>query len=838
MFLTSLELTGFKSFAKRTKLEFQPGITAIVGPNGSGKSNIADAIRWVLGAQSKKAVRGKVSTDVIFSGTPKRPAMSLAEVSLTFDNAEKLLPYDYDEVVVTRRLYRSGDSEYLVNGGKVRLTDLLHAFAVAGIGAENYTVISQGLVDKVLTQTPEQRRGLFEEAAGVRQFYLKRDEAKRKLAETDRNLGRVHDILKELGPRLKSLARQASALAKRAEVEQQLKDALLGFYGRKYRGLSKEANERRAKREELEGELAKLGTELDALGGEVDTLRSRQQGLTLNKLFAERNGIAQQRDELREQVNKAVTAREVAKATIERLRSERKNFEARLEFLPEAGKANVTDTKDLDEQIADLERQIEAIGSDGGTSGGLSDLLAKADEIAAELERGFKDGAAVEILGDALSELRKVLTRCRRLAGGGPDDATVERTKLQEELASLKVQRASRAEAVKLRNEQAEQTGKERESLTTRLAGIGQELTDAEKKTAASSETLVSSESKLKALEAKIGALDKQVATEQQRSFGESDELKGKEDALRAKHRTQDEYRRELEAQNLELAKLETKLDDLVHEAKGKLATLKGAQDQESVAFPPAEDVSLPAEEVDEEKIAKLERRLMEMGGIDPAVTAEHKEVEERHQFLTTQSDDLAKAKKDLEQVIRELEGKSRTLFTEAFEKISTAFTEYFDKLFGGGKASLELVEPRLEDVEGADDGDANAGDTSRSRKLDAGIEIKAVPPGKRLKSLAQLSGGERAMTSVALLFAILKVNPSPFVMLDEVDAALDEANTGRFASVLSELGEATQFLVVTHNRDTMKAAAMLYGVSMDSTGVSTMLSLKLPEAEKVATSA
>ncbi|MDZ4248306.1 MAG: AAA family ATPase, partial [Patescibacteria group bacterium] len=279
MFLTSLELTGFKSFAKRTKLEFQPGITAIVGPNGSGKSNIADAIRWVLGAQSKKAVRGKVSTDVIFSGTPKRPAMSLAEVSLTFDNAEKLLPYDYDEVVVTRRLYRSGDSEYLVNGGKVRLTDLLHAFAVAGIGAENYTVISQGLVDKVLTQTPEQRRGLFEEAAGVRQFYLKRDEAKRKLAETDRNLGRVHDILKELGPRLKSLARQADALAKRAEVEQRLKDALLGFYGRTYRGLAKDAADRRTKREELEGELAKLGTELDALGKEVDTLRSRQQGL-------------------------------------------------------------------------------------------------------------------------------------------------------------------------------------------------------------------------------------------------------------------------------------------------------------------------------------------------------------------------------------------------------------------------------------------------------------------------------------------------------------------------------------------------------------------------------
>ncbi|HEY8109079.1 MAG TPA: AAA family ATPase [Patescibacteria group bacterium] len=817
MFLQSLELTGFKSFAKRTKLEFQPGITGIVGPNGSGKSNIADAIRWVLGAQSKKAVRGKVSTDVIFSGTSKRPAMSLSEVSLTFDNSRKLLPYDYDEVVVTRRLYRSGDSEYLVNGGKVRLTDLLHAFAVAGVGAENYTVISQGLVDKVLSQTPEQRRGLFEEAAGVRQFYLKRDEAKRKLAETDRNLGRVHDILKELGPRLKSLARQADALAKRAEVEQRLKDALLGFYGRRYRDLSKDAKERRAKREELEGELAKLGTELDALGKEVDALRSRQQGLTLNKLFAERNGIAQERDELRERTNKAITAREVAKATIERLRSERKNFEARLELLPEAGGGKTVDTKDIDRKIADVEKRIESL--ERPVEGGLPLLLDEIDGLVHQLEEAVRRGDATDAIELKIDGLRNLLGRARRIVDGEPDDAIAERTKLQEELASLKVQRASRAEATKLRNEQAKQTGKERETLVARLAEIKTELATAERTVEESATALGGSEEQLKELESKIVALDKQVATEQQRSFGESDELKGKEEALRAKHRTQDEYRRELEAQNLELAKLETKLDDLVHEAKGKLATLKG-----DTAFPMADDVQLPAEEVDEEKIAKLERRLMEMGGIDPAVTAEHQEVEERHQFLTTQGEDLSKAKKDLEQVIRELEQKSRMLFTDAFEKIGAVFSEYFDKLFGGGRASLELVEPKLEDVE----------ESEGPRKLDAGIEIKAVPPGKRLKSLAQLSGGERALTSVALLFAILKVNPSPFVMLDEVDAALDEANTGRFASVLSEMGELTQFLVVTHNRDTMKAAAMLYGVSMDSTGVSTMLSLKLPEAEKV----
>ena len=219
------------------------------------------------------------------------------------------------------------------------------------------------------------------------------------------------------------------------------------------------------------------------------------------------------------------------------------------------------------------------------------------------------------------------------------------------------------------------------------------------------------------------------------------------------------------------------------------------------------------------------------MGGIDPEVTAEHKEVEERHDFLSHQAEDLEKAKSDLEKVIRELEQKSRTLFTEAFEKINAHFSEYFVKLFGGGRAELKLVNLAKpdEDEEGAE---------AASKGPEFGIEIKAVPPGKRLKSLSQLSGGERTLTSNALLFAILTVNPSPFVLLDEVDAALDEANTGRFATTLAELADRTQFIVVTHNRDTMRAAKMLYGISMDSTGVSTMLSLKLPEAEKVAQTA
>lgn len=782
MFLKSLELTGFKSFAKRTVLQFEPGITAIVGPNGSGKSNLADALRWVLGAQSKKAVRGKVSTDVIFSGTAARAAQSLAEVSLTFDNTarpaaggqiKKLLPYDYEEVVVTRRLYRSGDSEYLVNGAKVRLLDLQHAFAVAGIGAENYTVISQGMVDQVLTQSPRDRRSLFEEAAGVRQFFLKRDEARRKLNETETNLGRVGDVLRELSPRLKSLRRQAAALAKRSEVEAQLQEARLAYFGHRYRELAGQRREVTSKQEEVGAEFAKLGEELARLTAEVDELRKSQQGLTLNKLLAERNDLRDQREQLQEKLNAATTTREVAKTTGERARAQLKQAQDRLEHLAKA-------------------------------------------EQSAGTEAVTVEGTAITALVAKLEELEQAIS-----AKASPAQLT--------ELAAAAVQQAKA-----LRRSGANQSGfqKERDVLNDQLAGLEAELeqTAASIKDAETEITGLTNERKH--VDSKLEALEQKIAAEQQKSFGETGELTKREKILRDKQRTHDSYRTELSELNLELAKLETRLDDLTREAKAKLGN----------EFPPADEAELPSAELGtEEKIAKLEQRLLEMGGIDPEVTAEHKEVEERHGFLSAQVEDLTKAKSDLGKVIRELEQKSRTLFTEAFEKINAEFGVYFEKLFGGGKAELKLVELKSGDEESGDedeDADSGSDQPAAHRAPEYGIEIKAVPPGKRLKSLAQLSGGERTLTSNALLFAILTVNPSPFVMLDEVDAALDEANTGRFASTLAELAEQTQFVVVTHNRETMRASKMLYGVSMDSTGVSTMLSLKLPEAEKVATTA
>lgn len=776
MFLKSLELTGFKSFAKRTVLNFESGITGVVGPNGSGKSNIADAIRWVLGAQSKKAVRGKVSTDVIFSGSGTKAAMGLAEVSLTFDNSEKILPYEFEEVVVTRRLYRSGDSEYLVNGAKVRLTDLHHAMAVAGIGAETYTVIGQGMVDRVLSQTPQQRRTMFEEAAGVRQFYLKRDEARRKLSETSTNLSRVEDIVKELEPRLKLLRRQASVLEQREEIESKLKDAYLAKFGHRHREVHGQFTVANDRREELNKEFIAITTELKTLSEEITELRKQQHGVKLNELFRHQSELREEQSGLQTELGQAATAREVARASREQLETGRKQAADRLEELKESKPAEPTadpGATRADEQYGKAAKQLDQ-GIDA-------------------LEKAIKDGAADRLDG-LFADLRSAATAVH--------EAHQEKLKF-----------AAAGETVRLHDEQRQRYEREWQAVDAQLTQIKGDLADRTKTFETESAKVDGLTDQLSEIEKELSLMAKDIQAEQAKGSGNPAMLQEKEDALDAKRKTHDAYQADLNGLNVELAKLETRLEDLHGEANTKLGE----------AFPPAAGAALPdAESGSDTNIAKLERRMMELGGIDPEVTAEHQEVEERFTFLSTQGDDLRKAKGDLERIIRQLEQKSRALFQDAFGKINEQFGEYFRQLFGGGKATLTLVEP--ERIEGEE-----------ASPTDVGIDIAATPPGKRLQSLAMLSGGERAMTSVALLFAILTVNPSPFVMLDEVDAALDEANTGRFADTLKDLGERTQFIVVTHNRDTMRAAGMLYGVTMDETGISTMLSLKLPEAEKVA---
>ncbi len=842
MYLTSLEISGFKSFAKRTVLTFEPGVTAVVGPNGSGKSNIADAIRWVLGAQSKKAVRGRVATDVIFSGTSSKAAMGLAEVSLTFDNTDRKLPYEFDEVVVTRRLYRSGDSEYLVGGTPVRLGDLQHALAVAGIGAENYTVISQGMVDRTLSQSPYERRSLFEEAAGVRQFYLKRDEARRKLRETATNLARVEDILKELEPRLKTLRRQAHALAQAEETKEKLQQAYLALYGHRHRERHAEWTDLTAKRDDANRELMAVARELETGAAELTELRQRQQGMKLNELLAERDTLRNRRDAWQQQLHQALTDREVAtvqKAALESTREQLETLRAELvaqtpSEAPPSDPASGQRLGSLQKKLTQIDQEYTALKESLKSpvpAASWDDFARDLEAVVGELDRAITAEASYARLGQLMGRLRKLSQSVGAKSGESTldhqalertSDLLVERDRIQQELQQLMAAAAAQAEVHRLHQENDTRRQQEIVALEKRLAGLKDELKTLEKRLATETKTIDETSASLRNHQREYAKLEAAITAEQQQGLGDVGALEKLEQAVQEKRRTQEAYRQELNLLNVDLAKCETRLDALVAEAKTKLGG----------SFPPAAGARLPDRPADlESHISTLERRLFELGAIDQAVTEEHQEVGQRFAFLSTQADDLRRAKDDLERVITQLERKSQTLFRESFTAINQEFGTFFARLFDGGKASLKLIEERGNEPGDSESGLAEAGSDAPAQ---FGIDIAATPPGKRLTSLAMLSGGERALTSVALLFAILKVNPSPFVMLDEVDAALDEANTARFAELLATLQEQTQFLVVTHNRDTMKAARMLYGVTMDETGISTLLSIKLPEAEKI----
>lgn len=826
MFLTKLELTGFKSFAKKTVLTFEPGITAIVGPNGSGKSNIADAVRWVLGAQSKKAVRGKVAADVIFSGTKAASARGMAEVSLTFDNADQRLPYEYREVVITRRLYRSGDSEYLVGGNPVRLTDLQHALAVAGIGAENYTVISQGMVDKALSQSPQERRSLFEEAAGVRQFYLKRDEAVRKLRETSTNLARVEDILKELEPRLKTLKRQASALDQAQTTQALLEEAYLAWYGHQYRDLQERRSGLQKDQVEANREFMALSKEVESANRSLDEQRQRQQGMKLNALLATRDELRNQRDALQSGLNDAITSREVAMARHASLLDTSKQFASRLAALEpdendQAPKSDLTVStrlKELTAKMRHYDEEYRRLNNELSATAKPADGNETLKQLASQLElleRAVKEKESYPSLQKHLRAIRRTIAT---LTGGDHAAASTlakrtgelmgKRDRLQKEIQQLQIAEASSQQALKLYQADEARRRQETEALRKQISGLKKQLVALEADIAARTTTITEISEKLTGHKKEYVALEKAIETEQQQGLGETGAVERLAQVVSEKKRTLDEYRGALNDINVELAKVDTRLDALLTEARGKVPS-----------FPPADDAKLSDLKKDHDiHIVRLERKLMELGGIDPAISEEHTEVSERFDFLSSQASDLRRAKADLERVIRQLERKSQNLFKESFTAINKEFSTFFTVLFGGGKAELTLVQD----------------DSEENEPAQFGVEIAATPPGKRPQNLAVLSGGERALTSVALLFAILKVNPSPFVLLDEVDAALDEANTARFAELLGTLAKKTQFIVVTHNRDTMKAARTLYGVTMDETGVSTLLSIQLPEAQAI----
>ena len=958
MYFKQLELIGFKSFAEKTVIRFESGVTAIVGPNGCGKSNISDAIRWVLGEQSAKSLRGSEMLDVIFNGSSVKEPLNLAEVSLILSNEDKILPIEYEEVTITRRLYRSGDSEYLINKNPVRLKDIHGLLMGTGIGTDNYSVIEQGQMDLILNSRPEDRRAIFEEAAGITKYKSHKKEALRKLEQTEQNLLRIRDIIQEVKRQIGIIERQAKK-AENYKIEfEKLKHLELAVASREFLTLEegreeKEKNLSMLKEDEIrctaetEALEIRLGAQRSALSALEESMRdfiSKEMNLN-SQICQNQDRILMNRERLGEllerkenliaQIGQAEKRIEELKAESERLGREWEGAKAE-EAQGQGFSAGVEEEfRELDgvfqslqarlgtlrerysemdlEKSRRADEQSKAEAERAGIGARMKRFRQEEEACRAEileLEKGFDlfSQRSPDAGGDAPA--KKLETKLKAfkekilsffhdwLKNPGQAPGAEEEARLDAELKNFseeifKIQGAAVGDESSRRH--SEQS---RRKIEQKLAQIAEELRFLETQDAECVEKKKAFESSLQlflAEETSLKAEEKEVQSSLQAKLAEreahlvrvtevrtrqahfaarretvekdrrwvEESLKSEEELLRsfrreledsaarkqvleaesARHgqtseefsKERDELLRQTEGARREREEAQGILKGLVSEAQEKNEFLKSARERvHALEMQSAEDrfemdklkerifnayqVDLTRHEtaagggeiaLDEakEQIRAQREKLNKMGPVSLVAIEEHEEMKGRFEFLTQQEQDLSTAKEDLHKAILKINRTTRELFAETFAKIQEHFSEYFKSLFDGGHAELILLDEQ--DV------------------LESGIDIVVRPPGKKLQNMSLLSGGEKALTAIALLFALFKVKPSPFCVLDEIDAPLDEANIDRFLRVLKEFVAHSQFILVTHNKRTMNLADVLYGITMAESSVSKVVSVR-----------
>lgn len=748
MHLKRIEISGFKSFAQKTNLEFDKETSAIVGPNGSGKSNVADAVRWAIGEQSTKNLRVKKSENLIFAGHTQ--GAGKAGVSLFFDNRDHKLPVDFDEIEITRKLYKSGENEYFINGSKARLLDILELLSRVGINPKSYCVVSQGMADAILRATSEERRNIFEDAAGVKPYKIKRNEAVRKLELTEENLSRVRDLLAEISPRLAFLKRQAAKAQKISIVKNQLEEILKTWYSFNLNRLYTQRDEVLVKRKNIDKVLDESKKKLGLVIEKMNQIR-----VSSGSLDDKQEQFRDKLEQIQNQIDGCIKNLAISetKLKIEEERVEKPSDES-----------VAISIGYIKEKITDIYRAVSSIAS----------LLKSAEKNAAaggDVSKNIKE-LEIEIKG-LLEEI---------VSGKAPIDK-----KASEE----KARRLSdeKAKAVKIFS--AEIT-KHKELL----AAFFKERDETRKK------------------------ISEEVTDDKARR---NDFFVMQEEINKAEEET-NKLRDQKQIFVIEETKISTRIEDLTNEIKIELTGIS-IEDILKIKIPEIDETET------ESQINKLKREYIQIGGIDPAVIDEFKETEERHGFLSKESEDLDKAINDLQNIISQLDVKIEEQFDSVFKKINFEFNNYFRLIFGGGGASLELFEIKKNtEAEGEELEDGQ--DEKKSKKREKGINVKVNIPGKKIRDLETLSGGERSLASSAILFAIIASNPPPFVVLDEIDAALDESNSQKIAEIIGTLSNVTQFIVITHNRAMMRQAKTIYGVSMTDESISKIISVKFDETK------
>src|SRR4051794_15355853 len=766
MYLRSIEMKGFKSFPERARLEFSPGVSVIVGPNGSGKSNITDAVLWALGEQSPGAIRGASMQDVISAGGKGVGRRRAAEVEVVIDNAEGRAASEFSEIAIRRTLDRSGDGVYRLNGARCRLSDVVEVLSDTNLGREMHSVISQGRVETIVHPKPRERRMLIEEAAGLGKHRKRRRRAELKLRAAGDNLDRALDVEREARARLRPLKRQAQA----AEIGLRIEKEELELRGR------------------LVAEELRFGEDR-AVAAQSVAESARATRAELDRALAE---VSERRREAEERFADRDRQRTRAWGLLTKLRGDQQRIAVLASSL--SGR-EIELSAGLEALRTELGPLTLDLGAEAGAPG---ERARKLEDELGEIEAGLSaagDGLARARAADASESARETALGAVR---GGAERAS---------------RHARRAEG--LLGE------RHREMLRKRLAGGEQLLADVRAAAAATA-----------AVEAAIRARVERTEGRVVGGEGDGDEIA---EEMRACSKRESEIQVQLKAASDKLTEAEVEaahLGDRRAEAAKELA---------SIAERLGEEVEPAGEALGEEQRAEIDRRLerldrrrAQIGPVNPLAESEYEEAREQVEALQAQREDTERGMRELEALIRDIDREIERAFEQTFEATAKNFEEMVEHLFPGGRGRLRRVTlgPVSDPAEGAEEASADADGSEEEddeERTQFGVEIEVTPAGKSTRKLSLLSGGEKSLVAIAFVFAVFLARPCPFYILDEVEAALDDANIDRFLQLIRRFSDRAQFVIVTHQKRTMDAADVLYGVSMGGDGVTKVVSRKLP---------
>ena len=874
-----LEVIGFKSFADKTSFYFEDGLTGIVGPNGCGKSNIVEALRWCMGETSAKSLRGSGMEDVIFSGTTSRPSKNLSEVALKLENDNRLPQFkDMPEIEVRRKIEKDKGSKYFLNGREVRAKDVQILFADLSTGPHSPSMVSQGRVGSLVTAKPTDRRAILEEAAGIGGLHVRRHEAELRLTAAENNLKKADDIMKQIENQLKNLLKQAEEATKYKDMSnniQSLEAKLVYFQSQEIEGSILGAQEELSEVEDEisavnidknfnENALKEEGKEIKPLRDENAELNTKLQRLNLEfeQISEEENRAKNEIEKIKKEIKQINIDIDREKQIVNDATSNEKRLSAEKNDILEINqnsseieeKANNSyqeSLKELNQEQDLLNKLSDKIFSQiGGFDFNLiknktDQLSSSIKEVALRLKKlsGENDELDSGAIKNRIDEIQNEFIKMEDLAdkinfdleAAAPQanlnsDTTnalknefIEKIKTISELQEKYASRLSKYESIK--QEATKRKG--------RLSIIESEIKNwidlkenSEKKFLELNERFKENENALSLEEAKPGSIAEKKGTYVQniKNIEEdilqiNEKLTSKEDSVQSINQKLYDINTTVLGITERKVRAQTIIEGL--KEKKKEIELKSLTD---FKHPITELPTFAEIDVDEQvktseienQIQKLKDRRERMGAVNLRADNETQELQDQIDRMMNDRKDLVQGIQKLKSSINDLNEKGRERLLDAFEKVSRKFNDVYTKLFAGGNARLELIE--------SDD------------PLEAGLELLVSPPGKKLQSITLLSGGEQALTAMALIFAVFLINPSPICILDEVDAPLDDANVTRFCSLLDELSSVTdtKFVVITHHALTMSRMNRLYGVTMAERGVSQLVAVDLEKAEEM----